>query len=129
MIGYQSPAPRVGSKYAGYVDAAKVAKMVRADIKAAKTNGDLPNDIKTSVRTRKYAGGQAVDVTITGWNAEAVWAPDHTLTTAARYVQRTIETIRSAYNRNASDPMVDYYDVTYYGGTDWGVYPWEGVSS
>jgi len=58
-----------------------------------------------------------------------VWAPDHTLTTAARYVKRTVEAIRSAYNRDASDPMVDYFDVTYYGGTDWGVYPWEGVSS
>lgn len=57
---------RLGSKYNGWQDAAVIARQVRADVKAAQKAGDLPSDLKVSVRCRKYAGGQAVDVTLSG---------------------------------------------------------------
>ena len=128
MIGYKYPEPIVGSRYTGYTDAAVVAKNVRADIKQAKADGTLPATIKTSVRCRKYAGGQAVDVTISGWATPDVWTVTAdgttTMTAAASRTLVAVEKIRNAYNRNASDPMTDYYDVTYYGITQWDVRPW-----
>lgn len=126
--GYTYPEPIVVSRYTGYTDAAIVAKNVRADIKQAKADGTLPATIKTSVRCRKYAGGQAVDVTLSGWTRDQVWTTKAdgycTQTAEASRVLVAVEQIRSAYNRNASDPMTDYYDVTYYGTTQWSVYPW-----
>lgn len=126
--GYAYREPRVGSRYTGYTDAAVVAKNVRADIKQAKADGTLPATIKTSVRCRKYAGGQAVDVTISGWAAADVWTTNPagytTQTATASQVLTAVEQMRSAYNRDASDPMTDYYDVTYYGTTQWDVRPW-----
>lgn len=126
--GYKYPDPVVGSRYTGWVDAAEVAKRVRADIKQAKADGTLPKHVKTSVRCRKYAGGQAVDVTLSGWTTSDVWTttPDgySTQTADASQVLVAVEKMRSAYNRNASDPMTDYYDVTYYGTTQWDVRPW-----
>lgn len=126
--GYTYPEPIVGSRYTGYTDAAVVAKNVRADIKQAKADGTLPATIKTSVRCHKYAGGQSVNITLSGWNRDQVWTTTtdghSTQTAAASRVLVAVEQIRSAYNRNASDPMTDYYDVTYYGTTQWSVYPW-----
>lgn len=127
MMTYTPPAPRIGAKYNGYIDAAVAAKQIRADIKAAKADGTLPADIKTSVRTRKYAGGQAIDITISGWDYGRVWQPGPNpwpvMTPAARAVKDKVEVMRGAFNRNASDPMTDYFDVTYYGGTEWDVFP------
>lgn len=128
MIGYTYPEPRVGSRYTGWIDAAQAAKQIRTDIKQAKGDGRIPGDVKVSVRCRKYAGGQAVDVALSGWNSEAVWYVEpngHTeMSTAAKRVISAVEQIRGAYNRDASDAMTDYYDVTYYGTTSWSVYPW-----
>ena len=126
--GYTYPEPIVGSRYTGYTDAAVVAKNVRADIKQAKADGTLPKNLKTSVRCQKYAGGQSVSVTLSGWTRAQVWdvTADGTtkMTPAAISTMHAVESIRTAYNRNASDPMTDYYDVTYYGTTQWSVYPW-----
>jgi len=66
MIGYQSPAARIGHKYEGWQDAAVIAKKVRADFKAAQKAGEFPADIKVSVRCHKYSGGQSVKATLSG---------------------------------------------------------------
>lgn len=124
MTGYAYPEPRVGSKFMGWIDAAVAAKNIRADLKQAKLHSEIPHDVKISVRTRKYSGGQAVDVNLSGWNSEAVWYHDddrYEWTPAAKRVAEIVERIRNAYNRDASDPMTDYYDVTYYGTTRWEV--------
>lgn len=110
---------REGSKYTGYRDAALIAKDIRADIKAAKSAGEIPADVKVSVRCEKYSGGQSVRVTLSGWEPERVRDGEGYLTWEADMVRRRIEAMREAYNRDASDPMTDYYDVTYYGSTDW----------
>ncbi len=128
MIGYAYPEPTVGSRYTGWVNATDVAKNVRTEIKQAKADGTLPATLKVSVRSRKYAGGQAVDVTLSGWATPDVWTVTAdgttTMTAAASRALVAVEKIRNAYNRNASDPMTDYYDVTYYGYTQWDVRPW-----
>ena len=73
MTTYAYPEPRIGEKFMGWIDAAVAAKKIRSDIKQAQLHSEIPPDVKVSVRTRKYAGGQAVDVTLKGWNSEAVW--------------------------------------------------------
>lgn len=127
MTTYAYPEPRVGEKFMGWIDAAVAAKKIRADLKQAQLHSEIPPDVKISVRTRKYAGGQAVDVTLTGWNSEAVWYQTEyrrEWTPAARRVVDIVDRIRNAYNRDASDPMTDYYEVIYYGTTRWDVEPW-----
>lgn len=127
MTTYAYPEPRVGYNYEGYIDAAVAAKKIRAEIKTAKEHGAIPHDVKVSVRTSKYAGGQSVEARLSGWNPEAVWVHDGTRfrhTPAAQRVADAVERIRGSYNRDASDPMTDYFEVTYYGITSWDVYPW-----
>lgn len=47
----------------GWRKAADIAKLIRADIKAAIAAGELPGSAKNySVRSRSYAGGQAIDL-------------------------------------------------------------------
>lgn len=114
----------IGSKYAGYQDAATISKAVRADIKQAQKTGLLPADLKASVRCDKYSMGQSVNVSLTGWSNERVWTHDadgfRAMTPEAKTVTSRIEEIRNAYNRDNSDPMTDYYEVVYYGVTQWG---------
>ena len=124
MTTYVMAPAREGSKWTSdYRPLKEIAADIRADVKAAKKAGQLPADVKVSVRTDLYAGGGAIRVTLSGWTTDRIYAlasdgyPE--LTSEAHNVARTVEAIREAYNRNASDPMVDYYDVTYYGGTDW----------
>ena len=113
-----------GSKYAGWQDAATIAKNVRADIKQAQKDGSLPKDIKVSVRCEKYSMGQSVNVSVTGWLGDRIWkrlpAGFRIMTPEAKAVTARIEEIRNAYNRDNSDPMTDYYEVVYYGVTQWG---------
>jgi hypothetical protein len=112
-----------GSKYTGYQDAALIAKAIRADIKQAQKDGLIPTDVKISVRCEKYSMGQSVNARITGWTADQVWSWTadgyRALTPAAKAIKDRVEQIREDYNRNNSDPMTDYYEVTYYGTTDW----------
>ena len=50
------------------LDVVEIAKMMRVDINTAKKAGDLPNDMKVSVRTEKYSPGQSINVAITALN-------------------------------------------------------------
>lgn len=114
-----------GSKYTGFRDAAAIAKDVRADIKAAVDAGHLPasvggHDVAYSVRCRKYAGGQAIDVTITGmadrdiYDAERGPWGERRKSQAAKDLVGKVERIAKAYNRSRSEGMVDYFDETYW---------------
>lgn len=111
----------VGSKWTGeYRPAREIAADIRRDLKEAKKNGTIPSDIKISVRCQNYAGGRAVDVTLSGWDKSRIRTENNwNMTTEANAVQRKVESIREAYNRDASDAMVDYWDVDYYGTTQW----------
>ena len=121
---YMMREARVGSKWtSGYRPRKEIAAAIRADIKAAKKAGDLPADLKVSVRTDNYAGGGAIRVTLSGWDSERVYSPEgdgyFDMTNEAKNVMHRVEALRGAYNRDASDPMVDYFEVDYYGSTDW----------
>ena len=123
-MNYAVREARVGSKWSSdYRPLKDIAADIRADVKAAQKAGELPQDVKVSVRTDLFAGGGAVRVTLSGWSSEQVYTKDDDggleLTQAARGVQDQIEAIRNAYNRDASDAFVDYFEVTYYGSTDW----------
>lgn len=113
---------RVGSKWTpGYRPTREIAAAIRKDLKQAQRDGMIPADVKISVRSSTFAGGRAVDVVLGGWAQDRVWdaSDDYRMTEEANRVQRRVNSIREAYNRDASDAMVDYWDVTYYGGTRW----------
>jgi len=125
---YKMREATIGSKWTNdYRPLKDIAADIRADIKAAKKAGQLPADIKTSVRTDLYAGGGAIRITLSGWTTEKVWTIEddafygrgYAPTPEAAQAQETIETIRRSYNRDACDSMVDYFEMTYYGSTDW----------
>jgi hypothetical protein len=120
MSTYTAPAARTGANWTpGFRKGSEIAADIRRDLKAAQKAGDIPADVKVSVRTRTYAGGRAIDVTLTGWDRERIYTTDWFMTPEAQAVRQTVETIRESYNRDASDSMVDYFDVDYYGSTDW----------
>jgi len=126
---YKMREATIGSKWTNdYRPLKDIAADIRADIKAAKKAGQLPTDIKVSVKTRTYAGGGAIDVRLSGWDSDRVWtsgyAPEYGremtwLSDEANSAQKLIEEIRRSYNRDACDSMVDYFEMTYYGSTDW----------
>jgi hypothetical protein len=57
-----------GYKYAegGRLDTAAIAKLIRADIKAAVREGLLPSRWKYSVRIDRFSGGSSIDVRVKG---------------------------------------------------------------
>ncbi|TET51335.1 MAG: hypothetical protein E3J64_07045 [Anaerolineales bacterium] len=122
-----------GSKYAETkdLDLAEIAKLVRADIKAAVKAGDLPKGTKTSVRISRYSMGQSLTATITECPGLIVANPDrvrfdlddphgHTtlplLSPDATRVVGVVQDITDSYNYDSSDPASDYYNVRFYGG-------------
>ncbi len=116
-----------GSKYESTKDLGitEIAKLIRADIKAAITSGDLPADSAASVRIQRFSGGQSVSVVLTvpgivrvaeeeadAGRANRVSKP--WLTRVAYNAEATIENILSAYNFDRSDTQSDYFHVRFY---------------
>ena len=98
-----------------------IAADIRRDIKAAQKSGHIPTDVNVSVRCRD---GLAIDVKLQGWTRDQLFAETDPYdfpqaTEAAMAVVNRVEAIRESYNRDASDSMVDYFDVTFYGSTSW----------
>lgn len=105
------------------MDIAEIAKLIRKEIR------EKHKGVKCSVRIDRFAGGQAIRVTIkeapfrcfnplydNGTDSGRDW-----LTPEARALVKSIEAIRAQYNFDDSDGMVDYFHVRYYGSTeiDW----------
>lgn len=122
-----------GSKYAGYRDAADIARDYRRDVKAAQADpvSPVPADARISVRVEKFSGGQAIDVQIRdmpdAWTYVAPGTePDYInnyptnggTTPEATAAIKELERLLNAYNRNNSDPQTDYFDVLFYGRVD-----------
>lgn len=128
-----------GSRYAETrdLDIREVAKLVRKDIKAAKKAGKLPKELKTSVRISRFAGGQSLDVRLSGipalnpsylcalardpYNHSAVRYHIPRLLPAMTEAQKLIKGIVSAYNMDDSDSMTDYFCNRFYSDVevDW----------
>lgn len=118
-----------GAKYQRDMDTAEIAKRIRADVKAAQKAGTLPASMKVSVRTRRFAGGAAIDVTVTeapfqihasDYIAFEVKTRGHQhwdgqrYTLRARQVLEALEAIVAEYNRDDSDSQSDYFNVHFY---------------
>ena len=113
-----------GSRYKGYTPATEIAKLIRSEIVDAKKNNALPKELKVSVRSHSFAGGQAIDVTLSGLPKDEVWVFDEfhkcdVYTEQAKAIQNFIEEIRNDWNIDRSESQVDYFDVMYYGRTEW----------
>jgi hypothetical protein len=84
----------------------------------------VPKELKVSVRTRQFAGGQSIDCTLSGLPTEQVWVYDENyktkvLTYYAKSISSFVEGIRQDWNLDRSEVQVDYFDVWYYGMTEW----------
>jgi hypothetical protein len=118
-----------GSKYQQGLDTAEIAKLIRADIKAAIAAGELPR-ATYSVKISRYSGGSSIHVKISGvpfpvLNAERArrdalepyvyHAYELPLRTAeAEALLTTVELIVASYNYDGSDIQSDYFNVNFH---------------
>ena len=126
----------IGNKYEDTkkLNLKEIAKLVRNDIKVAKKQGKLPKEVKVSVRTEYYAGGQSLNLTIKNFpggfmNPKFVkemaenphryygeYSPRYRqeVSDAIKLLYRTV----GAYNFNNSDTMTDYFHVRFYSNVE-----------
>ena len=122
---------RTGSNYTPgqWRSATDIAKLIRADVKAAVKAGTLPATLKYSVRSDSFAGGQAVRIGVSKpgsnryeWAVRpkredegGYWYEGMTvLTDEARKVGALLRSIGEAYTRSDCDAQIDYFDVSCY---------------
>ena len=125
--------PGCGDKYEETkdLDIAKIAKLVREDIKAAIAAKTLPAG-KYPVRISRYAGGQSLSVTLSDLpfnplNPERVRNPhsnqDVFYSGEAVELIHAVEGLAKAYGYDHSDLQSDYFNVRFYThvefGSDW----------
>jgi hypothetical protein len=117
---------------------AEIAKLIRADIKQAIADGNLPA-MEFSVTTSTYAGGYSIDVRVlrllasvpiinpawaefrlrNGHDARVPLNLDRT-TPEAEVILRQLAAIHDRYNFDNSDRQTDYYNVRYSGEARFG---------
>jgi hypothetical protein len=120
-----------GRKYDAKLSTKEIAAAFRADVKQAQKDGEIPKDLKLSVRIRTYAGGASIDVVIKqAPEGLAIMNPEYVLqdkrdfrptprhTDAARALLERLKGMLNAYNYDNSDAMVDHFDVRFYGHVD-----------
>lgn len=128
-----------GSKYSRDLDIAEIAKLVRADIKAAVKAGTIP-DAAYRVRISRFAGGQSLDVRVGNIlerdGRPCVWVHNprrlgedmarphganphefgmQIFAPAIGAMLDAVKAIVGAYNFDGSDSQSDYYHVNFYG--------------
>ena len=106
---YTPPPVVTGSKYDPTMDIVDLAYAVKRDIKDAQRSGTLRPG-RVSVRSERYSGGQSLHVTLY-IDPVAFAVMDET---SKRVVHVKLANIVAAYQRDASDAMVDYFDVNFY---------------
>jgi hypothetical protein len=118
----------VGSKADQLHDAAEISRAVKKELVSMQKAGQFPAEIKFSVKSSKFAGGQSVEVVISGWNSEQVWKEEWSepysrmlkiMLPEAKAIQEKAEAVRNQYNREAINSMIDYFNVNYYGRAEW----------
>lgn len=102
-----------------YYDAAQVSKEIRQHIKSAVQWGALPSEYSYSVRTRKYAGGQSIDISVEGMpdSKHYVERQDgypHGSSGHVKEIDQALSIIGNQWNTDESDSMQDYFSNTYY---------------
>jgi hypothetical protein len=130
ILVYMNTTARTGNRYneTRSLDVADVAKLIRADIKAAVKDGKLPKGPRYSVRTNRFSGGCSIDVNVTNWvgdcrvkgsdprscTTNVDFADTYVYTAEADAAVKVLRSITGAYNRDNSDSQTDYYDVRFY---------------
>lgn len=118
----------VGSRVGELYDAAEISRAVKKELNALQKAGQFPAEIKFSVKSDKYSGGQAVRVRISGWSKEQIWKEEWqeaygwarlVMLPEAKAIQEKAEDVRNQYNREAINSQIDYFNVTYYGQAEW----------
>ena len=118
----------VGSKVGELYDAAEISRAVKKELVSMQKAGQFPAEIKFSVKSSKFAGGQAVEVSISGWQKEQIWKEEwsqpysqmiNVMLPEAKEIEEKAEAVRNQYNREAINSMIDYFQVTYYGRAEW----------
>lgn len=104
-------------------DAAEIAKHIRADVKSAYDAGLLPAGTTVAVTTDKYSMGQSINMVLRGVPDNKVrsfmrlpeagevneWTP------YSKALDKVMERLVDAYNKQDVDSMTDYSHVRYYG--------------
>lgn len=121
----------------------EVAKLIRADIKAAVASGELPA-AKYSVTCKSFSGGGSIDIsyskvadpTFRLLNEERVrFDIEHghmeftrlpLYSERAQEITKRLDGILAAYNYDGSDTQTDYFNVRFYGHAkpEW---QWESI--
>lgn len=120
-----------GSKYDPSRDIADIAKLVRADIKAAVKSGALPAGLKVRVRIDRFSMGCSLDVVVVDgvdgcfnvefWRDLKVRPNDSSqrpsrYTPAGKALLATLENMCRLYQFVDVDSMSDYYATNFYLG-------------
>lgn len=120
-----------GTKYAATKDLKRteIAKLIRADIKAAVKAGSLPK-AKYSVTCRSYSGGGSIDIHVSEAEGIRVYNVERLLfehdephaycaldvySAEMMAVVETLDAIHASYNYDGSDYSTDYFHVRFYG--------------
>ena len=123
-----------GSKYdaTSNLSMAEIVSRIREDIKAAKKAGALPKDLRTTVSRRNYnvitINIRALPGGMRKYTEDYMLASRNLTQPANRYsgfysdaftpeykaMKEKLESIMSAYNRDNSDIMTDYFDRRFY---------------
>lgn len=85
------------------LDITEIAQRVRADIKNLIKQEGIPNNLKYSVKTERYAGGQSVTIFLHEENIPK--DPDSMFR-----VRNHLEYILDSYNYDFSDTRFDYFN-------------------
>lgn len=122
-----------GEKYDKSLSTTQIAKLVRAEVEAARKAGHLPAG-KYSVRTHSYSMGSSITVTLkligdvytpgylkdTNYTAGPSQIVDGEVVRPSMYLPHVsaamakVEKMLAAYNHDGSDSSVDYFDVKFH---------------
>ncbi len=92
-------------------------------LKAVDPIGDMPAQIKISVRSQYYSGGSSIDITVKNVPLRWGFVPAAQPTEYRRYdrspalnaLTMALRSAMSAYNHDGSDILSDYWDVRFMG--------------
>lgn len=112
-----------GDRYQNVTDNKQLSKTIKTDLRQAQQAHYLPDGVDFSVRRNTFAGGQSIDITVTGPSRDWQTAPHdpgedgafgRTRSDQSVELRRRVQTIADRFNHNGSDIQTDYFDVRYY---------------
>ena len=95
-----------------------IARMINDNINEAIERGDLP-PIEWKTKTRLFAGGSSIDITITDIGSVPMFLPntgktDLVFSKEAERIRNGVKSIAQQYRRDESNPQIDYFSNNFY---------------